>query len=71
MLLEMTDIPQILINTITNNNNNSVDFLCEVRLNQSICHLGCGLRWAEKSIISIVFARWHQCAPMEGYIGAT
>jgi len=31
-------------------------------LNQLICHLGCGLWWAEGSTSSIVFARWRQCA---------
>jgi len=38
------------------------------RLNQLICHLGCGLKWAEGSISSIVFARWRQCALMGGDI---
>jgi len=28
-------------------------------LNQLICHLDCGLRWAEGSTCSVVFARWH------------
>ena len=35
-------------------------------LNQSICSLGCGLRWAEGNTNSIVFARWRQCAFWEG-----
>jgi len=36
------------------------------KLSQSICHLGCGLRWAEGSTTSIVFARWRQCALIGG-----
>ena len=49
------------------------DFLpCAVqkRLNRSICRLGSGLRWAEGSTSSIIFARWRQCAQMGGQIGA-
>jgi len=38
-------------------------------LNRSICHLGCGLWWAEESTSSIVFARWRQCALVRGHIG--
>jgi len=41
------------------------DFLpwaAQERLNRSICHLDCGLGWAEGSTSSVVFARWHQCA---------
>jgi len=56
------------------------------RLSPSICHLGCGLGWAERSTSSIVFfrwrqwpmctssiafARWRQCAIMGGHFGAT
>ena len=50
------------------------DFLpwvVQKRLNRSICRLGCGVGWAEKSTSSIIFARWRQCAHMEGHIGAT
>jgi len=39
--------------------------------NCSICRLGCGLRWAEGSTSSIVFAGWRQCALMWGHTGAT
>ena len=35
-------------------------------LNQSICHLGCGLAWTEGSTSSIVFASWRQCALIGG-----
>jgi len=38
-------------------------------LNRSICRLGGGLGWAEGSTISLVFARWRQCALMGGHIG--
>jgi len=41
------------------------DFLpsrVQERLNRSVCRLDCGLGWAERSTISIVFARWRQCA---------
>ena len=31
-------------------------------LNRSICHFGCGLRWAEGITNSVVFIRWRQCA---------
>jgi len=41
------------------------------RLNRSICHLGCGLHWAEGCTSSIVFAWWRQCALMGGHITAT
>jgi len=37
-------------------------------LNRLIWHLGCGLWWAEGSTSSIIFARWCQCAHMEGHI---
>jgi len=37
-------------------------------LNRSICHLACGLEWAEECTSSIVFARWHQCALMGRHI---
>jgi len=40
-------------------------------LNRSICLLGCGLGWAERSTCSIAFAWWRQCANMGGHIGAT
>jgi len=40
------------------------------RLNQSICRLGCGLRWAEGSTSLIVCACWRQCDLMGGHIGA-
>jgi len=38
------------------------------RLNQSICRLGCGLRWAEGSTGLIVCACWRQCVLMGGHI---
>jgi len=41
------------------------------RLNRSICHLGCGLGWAERSTSSIIFARRRQCTLIGGHIGAT
>jgi len=41
------------------------------KLNRSICHLGCGLRWAKGNTSSIIFARWHQCALTGGHTGAT
>ena len=41
------------------------------QLNRSICHMGCELRWAEGSISSIIFARWHQCAHMGKHNSAT
>ena len=44
---------------------------CAKWLNRSICHLGCGLRCAEGSTSSIVFAGWRQCALMGGHTGAT
>ena len=50
------------------------DFLpwdMQQRLNRSISRLGCGLRWAEGSSSSIIFARWRQCALIGGHIGAT
>jgi len=50
------------------------DFLplaVQKRLDQSICHLGCGVGWAEGSTVSIAFARRRQCAHMGGYIGVT
>jgi len=31
---------------------------CAKQENQSICHLGCGLGWAEGSTCSIIFPRW-------------
>jgi len=41
------------------------------RLNLSICRIGCGLEWAERCTSSIVFARWRQCALMEGHVSVT
>jgi len=41
------------------------------RLNQLICHLGCGLRWVKGSTSSVVLARWRQCVHMGGHAGAT
>jgi len=41
------------------------------RLNRSICRIGCGLEWAEGRTSSIVFARWRQCAVMEGQVAVT
>ena len=40
-------------------------------LNLSICCLGCGLGWAERSTSSIIFARWRQCNLTGGHIRAT
>jgi len=40
-------------------------------LNQLICHLVCGLEWAEESTISVVFASCRQYALIGGHIGAT
>ena len=40
-------------------------------LNRSICRFRCGLGWAERSISSIVFARWRQSALIGGHIAAT
>jgi len=45
------------------------DFLpwaVQKQLNRSICHLGCGLGWAEWTH-SIVFARWGQCTQFQSY----
>ena len=50
------------------------EFLLRVvqeRSNRVICHLYCGLGWAEGSTSSIVFARWRQCSHMGRHIGAT
>jgi len=41
------------------------------RLNLSICRFNCGLEWAEGCTSSIVFARWRQCALVEGHVAAT
>jgi len=41
------------------------------RLNLSICRFHCGLEWAEGCIGSIVFARWRQCALVEGHVAVT
>jgi len=41
------------------------------RLNRSICRIGCGLQWAGGCTSSIVFARWRQCALMEGHVAVT
>jgi len=41
------------------------------RLNLSICRFHCGLEWAEGCIGSIVFARWRQCALVEGHLAVT
>ena len=41
------------------------------RVNRSICRFGCGLKWAEGRTSSIVFARWRQCALVEGHIAIT
>jgi len=49
------------------------DFLqwaVQKRLNRTICRLGCGLGWAERSTSSIIFTRRRQCAHMGGHIGA-
>jgi len=36
-------------------------------LNRSICHLGCGVGWAEGSTGSIVFGWWCQCSLMRAH----
>jgi len=41
------------------------------RLNLTICGFDCGLEWAEGCTSSIVFARWRQCARMEGHVAVT
>jgi len=41
------------------------------RLNLSIRHFDCGLEWAEGCTSSIVFARWRQCALVEGHVAVT
>ena len=41
------------------------------QLNRSIFRLDCGLRWAEGSSSSVVFAMWCQCAHKGRHIGAT
>jgi len=43
----------------------------QTQLNRSIWRFGCGLEWAEGCRISIVFARWRQCALMGGYVAVT
>jgi len=45
--------------------------LCKKTAEPIIYGLGCELDWAEGSTSSIIFARWRQCAHMEGHIGAT
>jgi len=42
------------------------DFLpwaVQKRQNRLICHLGCGLHWAEACTRSVIFAKWRQSAP--------
>jgi len=51
--------------------NNTLSWAVQKWLNQSICHLGCQFGWPKGSTSSIVFTRWHQCALMEGHIGAS
>jgi len=41
------------------------------RLNLSICCFDCGLEWAEGCTSSIIFARWRQCALVEGHVAVT
>jgi len=41
------------------------------RPNLSISRFDCGLEWAEGCTSSIVFARWRQCALMEGHIAVS
>jgi len=43
-------------------------YAVQKRLNLSICRFGCGLEWDEGCTSSIVFARWRQCALMEGHV---
>jgi len=38
---------------------------------QTICSFDCGLEWAEGCTSSIVFARWRQCALVEGHVAVT
>jgi len=41
------------------------------QLNLSICRFDCGLQWAEGCTSAIVFARWRQCALVEGHVAVT
>ena len=41
------------------------------RLSLSICRFDCELAWAEGCTSSIVFARWRQCALVEGHVAVT
>jgi len=41
------------------------------RLNLSIHRFDCGLEWAKGCTSSIVFARWRQCALVEGHVAVT
>ena len=41
------------------------------RLKRSICHMGCGLGWAEGSTSSIIFARWRQCTRRHSAVSCT
>jgi len=43
-------------------------YAVQKRLNLSFCHFDCGLEWAEGCTGSIIFARWCQCALMEGHV---
>ena len=43
----------------------------EKQQNRSICHLGCGLGWAEWSTSSVIFTKWRQSALIGGHTGAT
>ena len=33
--------------------------------------MDCGIRWAEACTSSVILARWHKCALIAGYLGAT
>ena len=50
---------------------NFLPWAAQKRLNRSICHLGCGLGWAEGNTNSIVFARWHHWALTGQHNGPT
>jgi len=41
------------------------------RLNLSIRRFDCRLEWAEGCTCSIVFARWRQCALVDGHVAVT
>jgi len=46
-------------------------YAVQKRLNLSNYRFDCGLKWAEGCTSSIVFARWRQCALVEGHVAVT